>query len=687
MCRSKATNSGFIRKVTLRIVGLWVAALLGFYAAPKGYSQVNAEQVTAIGRNVLQMDDYMLAIHYFNLAIKAKDYLAEPYFLRALAKMKLDDFKGAEEDATKAINRSKYLSEAYRLRGFCRMQLQMDSLAMEDIEHGLAENPQDKELIYYRAIALFNLKRYEAADSALTKVMEDNPTLYEPVTARAQLRLERGDTLAALADFDLSLKINKAQEYPYAIQAQIYSQWEDWPKALVALDEVIRLYPDQPDLYLNRAFMRYKTDDYVGAMADYNQTLRIDPYNEAALFNRALLRCEVMELKGAAEDFSRVIELDRNNFHAHYNRAIIYIKTNQLVKAEPDIKFILAKYPRYYPAYYLLAEIRQMKGDERGAIKNIMIADDLVRKYVENPKKNPLDRPIIAEQSNSRGHRIKNKSKSGGKKDVKQEVQEEVDMLDRFNQLVTAPVEPQGVLSFNEKYKGRVQDRETSLAPQPLFTLSFDSPSQTLNSINNYFRELSDLNSRNYISEKIYLKNDEAAKSEEEIDNTFVMVEKYTDALSSSKTRAVDYIARGTLYLMLRNYESALSDFNSALEIMPDYTVALMGKGYALYKMADSKKESRRAVLDVYEKAVTQNPMLVYAWYNKGNLYYEAEDYRQAEENYSQALSLNSEFGEAYYNRGLARMKLGKKEDAFSDFSKAGELGIIQGYRVMKSLR
>lgn len=68
------------------------------------------------------MDDYMLAIQYFNLAIKAKPYLSDPYYLRAVAKLNLDDLKGAEEDCSLAIERNKYKSDAYKLRGFVRQQ-------------------------------------------------------------------------------------------------------------------------------------------------------------------------------------------------------------------------------------------------------------------------------------------------------------------------------------------------------------------------------------------------------------------------------------------------------------------------------------------------------------------------------------------------------------------------------------
>lgn len=655
----------------IRII-LAVATLFGPFSLR---AQVNAEQVTAIGRNVLSMDDYMLAIHYFNLAIKAKDYLAEPYFFRALAKMKLDDYEGADADCSTAIARSKFMTEAYKLRGFVRQQMGKDSLALADYEYGLTQNPTDREFLLYKSIAELNLKKYDDADSTLSRLISSSPKYYEAVTARAQLRLEKGDTTGALEDVERTLQINKTQEYPYAMRAQIYADREAWPEAIEAMDEIGRLYPDHADVFLNRAYLKYRNDDYFGAMADYNEALHIDPYNSAALFNRGLLRFEVMELEGAAEDFTRVLDLDASNFHALYNRALVYLSARDYKKAEKDIKAIIDRYPRFYPAYYALAECRHQLGDERNAIKNMMTADEIVRKYVANPKKNPLDRPTIDTAANSKGHKAA-------------EGETEEEMMERFNQLVTAAPDNQASLSFNDKYKGRVQDRETSLSPEPLFQLSLTAPRESLKTSGNYFKDLSELNAGNYISETIYIKEDEGNMTTLEIESTFDLVDTYTQKLNTASPRAVDYIARGILYSMLKNYESAISDFDKALSITPDYTVALMGKGYAMAMLMPTDKEIRAYnVIEVYNKALERNPALVYAWFNKGYLCYGSGDYAGAEESFTKAIELNPDLGQAYYNRGLARMQQSRKEDAFSDFSKAGERGVLQGYRVMKSLR
>ena len=658
--------------------------LLGLTVFLPARAQVNAEQVTAIGRNVLAMDDYMLAIHYFNMAIKAKDYLAEPYFLRALAKMKLDDFRGAEADCNMALERSKYLTEAHRLRGYVRLQIGLDSLALEDINMLLKENPQDKELVFYKTMADMNLKRYDEAEGELTELIEDNPQFFEGLTARGFIKFEKGDTEGALKDFEASVAISKTQEYPWGMIAQIYSDRQDWPHALVALDEVIRFYPDEPDLYLNRAFMRYKTDDYYGAMSDYNTAIKLDPKNADAIFNRALLHYEVMELNKAADDFGLVLKLEPNNFHALYNRALIYLQTRNYKKAEPDFQKILKKYPRFYPAYYVLAECRQAAGDEKGAIQYMLKGDELVRNYVDNPKKNPLDRPIIAEQTNRKNKGKRNSARNEKAKNVRET---DMDIMSRFNQLITTEVDIQSALSFNDRYKGRVQDRESSVAPAPLFHISMSRPQESMIAVGNYFRELGELNMRKYIPETFYLIGEDEPLTEEDIDEAFNLILKYTRALESDSPRAADYIARGVLHTMLKNYEYALTDFNEALKIMPDYTVALMGKAFAAaMMMSDDKNITPRMVAGFYDEVLEQNPQLVYAWFNKGNILYDIQDYKDAEACYSKALELNPELAQAYYNRGLTRVQQNRKEEAFSDLSKAGELGVMQGYRVMKSL-
>lgn len=60
------------------------------------------------------------------------------------------------------------------------------------------------------------------------------------------------------------------------------------------------------------------------------------------------------------------------------------------------------------------------------------------------------------------------------------------------------------------------------------------------------------------------------------------------------------------------------------------------------------------------------------------------KDYRAALVDYDKAISLNKDFAEAYYNRGLTHLFLGNNKQGIADLSKAGELGIVSAYNVIK---
>ena len=65
--------------------------VLGCCMSVMSMAQLNTARITAIGRNALYFDDYVLSIQYFNQVIKLKPYLSEPYLLRAIAKIQLGD--------------------------------------------------------------------------------------------------------------------------------------------------------------------------------------------------------------------------------------------------------------------------------------------------------------------------------------------------------------------------------------------------------------------------------------------------------------------------------------------------------------------------------------------------------------------------------------------------------------------
>ncbi|MDE6669377.1 MAG: tetratricopeptide repeat protein, partial [Muribaculaceae bacterium] len=179
--------------------------------------------------------------------------------------------------------------------------------------------------------------------------------------------------------------------------------------------------------------------------------------------------------------------------------------------------------------------------------------------------------------------------------------------------------------------------------------------------------------------------------------------------IASGSGRPVDYLARGVLYTMLKNYDAALTDLDKAISLNPQFTVAYMARAYTRYIHGanalatatgdnDDTEASRRlaqmtaqrGVADAladYDVALQQDPRLIFAWFNKGNIYYALGDFTSAIQSFSEALRVDPDFGQAYFNRGISYLRMGNKPQAFADLSKAGELGVLPSYNLLKRMK
>ena len=110
-----------------------------------------------------------------------------------------------------------------------------------------------------------------------------------------------------------------------------------------------------------------------------------------------------------------------------------------------------------------------------------------------------------------------------------------------------------------------------------------------------------------------------------------------------------------------------------------------IARAYARESLGDARDKSL-AIAD-YDEAIRLNPRLVYAWFNKGNILYSLGDYTFALDCYARAIEIDPTFGEAFFNRGITYLRLGNKHLAFADLSKAGELGVIPSYNLLKRMK
>ena len=684
----------------LLLLAILLGAVIGVQA------QINTEQVVNIGRNALYFEDYILAIQYFNQAIKAKPFLAEPYFYRSVAKISLEDYQGAEQDAGMAIERNPFIVDAYQVRGVSRQNLGNFAGAVEDYDAGLNLMPEDKNLLFNRAICESALRNFDEAQATFDRLLQLDRRNDRAYIGLAQMNLARKDTVAALDNLNHGIALSKNNASAYVMRAEIASRTQhDFESALADMDSAILLEPRYAGFFINRAFMKYNLDDYFGAMADYDYAIGLDPASQEAHFNRGLLRAEVGDNNKAISDFSFVLKSNPSNFMALYNRALLFLRTRQYREAVQDFTAILKKYPNFEAGYMARGEAKRRMGDIKGSEADMERAMAIFRRNKTHVSTfNPAEIEATAA--------IKKAEQRALTLEEEPETAEEI--MNRFNTLLTVRDDEAVKPEYANRQRGHVQNDNIEVEPMPMFTLSYYAHDNGLNAKTHYIREIGDLNDTRLLPAKLTLVSGEPQLTEDDISNHFASIEYYNSLLTNSKPRSVDYFARGLDYLMVKNPEAAVSDADAAIDLSPQFMLAYLLRAdanYMLYRMAqardanaaellagapDSKSQAmlrqRQDVttLDLVMKDLDQalklSPKNVYAHFNKGNVYMLQGDFTSAISCYSTAIELKPDLGEAYYNRGLMYLRMGNKSLGVADLSKAGELGVLPSYNVLKRM-
>lgn len=669
----------------------WVACVMLVLAAwLPAPGQVNTDQVIRIGQNALYFEDYMLSIQYFNQAIEAKPYLAQPYFLRAVAKINLDDYVGAEADASRAIELNPYLTDAYEVRGVARQNRGRNRLAIEDYDAALQLLPRNRQLLFNKALAQTEVRDYAGATESYGALLRHYPNFGNGYLGRARLLLLKGDTIAAGADIDRAVAIDNRDPNAFIMRADIaINSAHDFDSALVDINRAIRLLPQHAGLYINRAFIRYKLDSYNGAMEDYDYALTLDPLNKTALFNRGLLLAEVAANDRALDDFNRVLELDPNDYRAIFNRAIIHHLKGNYSEALADVERVAERYPDFPGAVQLRAAIYHDMGCLTEAERDYRRAGAMARAL------HPA--PSTAEAAGAGG----DAAQAAPEADDEEELSADLAGR-RFKTLLT--VDDNATLRReynNSAIRGRVQDRNFNVETEPMMMLSFYSSPTELRPGGIYVREVDDINATRMLRFLLTVTNAVPTIDESTAARHFQSIEYYNSYLSTHPGRPVDFIGRALDFITVRDYLNAERDASRAIELAPDLALAYLIRSQARYGRyllerdgsgATSDAATRtllaRAALDAVaqdlDAVLHLSPNMAAAWFNKGNVLFESGDPEGAIGAYTTAIGIKSDFGEAYFNRGYMYLSLGRQAEGIADLSKAGELGIVAAYNLIK---
>ncbi|MGI6073703.1 MAG: tetratricopeptide repeat protein [Fermentimonas sp.] len=662
-----------------------------FFAAS---SQVNTERVMIIGRNALYFEDYVLAIQYFNQVILAKPYLADPYYYRGVSKFMLDDYKGAEEDATACLDRNPYYLAAYQLRGAARQNQEKYELAATDYKRSLEFYPEDRLTLVNMAIVNVEMKYFEVAEKFFDVLINRYPDYTPGYLARSQMYIDMEDTTKAMGDLNKAIEIDPYTSQSFSARGLLYLQQKEYNKALADFDEAIRIDPYFEGNYINRGLVKYNLNDLRGAMADYDRVIEMDENNLIARFNRGLLRAQVADRNRAIHDFDKVIELEPDNTIAYLNRAMLSNEIGDYESALKDMDVVLEEHPEFFTGYYMRSQLKRELNQLAGAERDYNTA-----RSIELTTQRMSDSELKAKEESAKASK---------------ETRDEKDQdLEKFNLLVTTEEDKAEKSQYQRESRGKVQNMSANVELEPKFVITYyESDYDVRRPV--YF---SDVVERTNNDLKLYwmlkVTNNEAALNEVQIETHFNSIKDYSGRLEADPDNVSYIFGRGIDFMLVQDYENALKDMDRAIELKPDLLLAYFARAtirtkqieYESYQSPDVpqpttidkdvnlrgdfsiKSIKYDSVLKEYNDIIALNPKFFYAYYNRAEIYFLEKDFRSAIVEYTKAIELEPQFAEAYFNRGISRLSIGETEQGLDDLRKAGELGIVQSYSIIKRMQ
>ncbi len=658
-------------------------------------AQLNTDRITAIGRNALYFEDYVLSIQYFNQVIKLKPYLAEPYLLRAIAKIQLADYSGALRDCNTAIECNPFQPGAYYTRGFAYRQLGELDLAEEDFTKALQFSPENKTYLVLRADIRSRKEQYDSALVDIDYLLAREPLSPSFNFEKGVICLSNKDTLCALNCFNKTVRYDSQNPANWSALGLVQLMLHNNDEALTDLTKAIALGSKWAGDYMNRGIIFYQHHNYRAALADYDKAVDIDSHNAQTYYNRGLLRAELGDYNRALDDFNKAIELAQNQTDMRYQRALVLLQLRQWRQALEDLDELITTYPYFLPSYYLAAQAKTALGDSKKAYQYRKKAFDLEQRKDS----------ILAAQRDSL--RTPNTDVAIAKatqtnKDRRKEFSARIAQ----NQSTNAESE-----EYTSETRGSVQKRYADVVNQPNIVLSYYNNGKAF-----YHYIVEEYNRTRSLPAPLLFTTQEVPLTAEMINTHFdrisslsAQIDVYEKQYSSAQSlirltpeRVISlYLSRAFEFALVQDYSSAIDDCTKALTIADSRSsismIITFCRANWRFKLLEYQRSTGTLttessmdfdiMLRDYDYVNKLQPDFAFAYYNKANMLCAQKEYEAAIVHYTKAIACDNDFAEAYFNRGLTRIYIDQVNEGIADLSKAGELGIYQAYNLITRFR
>jgi tetratricopeptide (TPR) repeat protein len=415
----------------------------------------------------------------------------------------------------------------------------------------------------------------------------------------------------------------------------------------------------------------------MASLSDFDRVIELDSTNSLGYFNRAIVRSEIGDYNRALEDFNQVATYSPDNVLVYYNRAMLHTRLGDFEAAFNDYTRAIELYPDFANAYLGRSVLRRAQRDVNSADSDERTAQRKIAEYRTRLKDSTYS--IYADTAQRLDKLLGFDSR----------------LLERNFERIASTVTQAGDdgLTLIPMFRFTLLGKDSVEVDQRAKRFPTQRVREFLNTMGN---SLLCLDCRNTnieadslilldrgIAERIHTSETKDWRLLFERGVSQALIKQYTNSVNTLTDAIHLNPANPFLYINRATTRAEMIDFISSIDNSYQTITLDSDPAKRLHNTSSRNYNYDEAIEDI-NKAIKLYPDFAEAYYNRANLMAISGKLPEAYDDYSRAIELEPNMGEAYYNRGLVQIFMKDTRKGCMDLSKAGELGILAAYDILK---
>lgn len=463
-------------------------------------------------------------------------------------------------------------------------------------------------------------------------IINSKPHLYEPWFYRGEAKFYLDDFSGCESDCTEAIDRNPFYPNSYELRGLARISLHKYEEAALDYAKAVDIRPDHRALWHNYVLCLIESKNYDHADSICNIMIKRWSKHADGYQMKAQVMLEKQDTVAAEEFVDKALEIDKFNFNVLFMKGGLLMHHEDWAGAEKIFDSAIRINPKNAGALINRALSRYHQDNYRGAMKDYDFALDI-------------------EPRNFIGHYNRGLLLANVGEDNK--AIEDFDFIIKIDPEDYMAIFNRGELLLQTgNYKDAIRDYTTVINEYPEFLYGYQQRAKA----------------RHKIGDTKGANKDEAYVISEQIAHRY--------GYSTHKKKNKPTKTRKKSEHNIDDYDKLVEDDENTKKYESEFRGKVQNKNVEATLLKPTEQIARQ-----HDDKRAEQALILFK-----EAYDDAQDgnVHEAIDKLNQAIELNDAFAEAYYNRGLLRLLLDDNALAIKDLSKAGELGIVSAYNIIK---